>query len=172
MLKHFLESLCSILRILLGILVGALIVPVIMQVVARYTGIIPVYLWTEELATFIFVWIIMIGSALAVWDGEHFDVQVLPESKTPRILFLQKALVHSLVGVFGLLFIWYGIDYVSFGYIQHSVMMNANQVITHITIPLAGLLWCVFSFYRLYENFKEYQLASVTPPITTQKVNS
>ena len=157
MIKRSLELLCKVLRVTLAILVGVLIIPVAMQVIARYTGIIPVYLWTEELATFIFVWIVMIGSVLAVWDGTHFDVQVIPNSSNPLLLFLQKALVLLLVGLFGILFAWYGIDYAKFGHIQHSVMMNANLLVTHITIPLAGLLWGVFSLFRLCEAFEQYR---------------
>ena len=157
MIKRTLESLCTVLRVIIAILVGALIVPVAMQVIARYTGIIPVYLWTEELATFIFVWVVMIGSVLAVWDGTHFDVQVIPESSNPLILFIQKAIVLVLVGLFDILFAWYGIEYAKFGSIQHSVMMNANLLVTHITIPLAGLLWGVFSLFRLSEAFEQYR---------------
>lgn len=156
MIKRSLDLLCNVLRVLLAILVGALVIPVIMQVVARYTGIIPVYLWTEELATFIFVWVVMIGSVVAVWDGMHFDVQVIPESSNPLLLLIQKAVVLILVGFFGMLFAWYGIDYAEFGLIQHSVMMNANYIITHISVPIAGLLWFVFSLYRLYEAFEQY----------------
>ncbi len=55
------------LRILLGAMTAILAIPVGIQVIARYTGMIPVYLWTEELATFIFVWVVMIGSMIAVW---------------------------------------------------------------------------------------------------------
>ena len=66
-------------------------------------------------------------------------------------------MVLALVGMFGMLFAWYGIDYAKFGFIQHSVMMNANLVVTHITVALAGLLWAVFSLYRLYEAFEQYQ---------------
>ena len=157
MIKTILESLCKVLRVLIAILMGALIIPVAMQVIARYTGIIPVYLWTEELATFIFVWIVMLGSILAVWDGTHFDVQVLPESSNPLILLIQKSIVFLLVGIFGLLFAWYGIDYAKFGGIQHSVMMNANLIVTHITIPIAGFLWGTFSLFRFTEAVQQYK---------------
>jgi TRAP-type transport system small permease protein len=157
MIKRRLESICTLLRILLGILMGVLIIPVAMQVIARYTEIIPVYLWTEELATFIFVWIVIIGSVVAVWDGTHFDVQVVPESSNPLIRLLQQAFVLVLVGAFGAFFTWYGIDYAKFGFSQHSVMMNANLLVTHITIPVAGLLWAVFSIYRLSEACQVYQ---------------
>ncbi|WP_299875003.1 TRAP transporter small permease [uncultured Cocleimonas sp.] len=157
MIKRSLEAFCTGLRIILAVLVGSLVIPVAMQVIARYTGIIPVFLWTEELATFIFVWVVMIGSVLAVWEGTHFDVQVLPDSANPLILFIQKSIVLVLVGGFGFLFAWYGIDYAKFGGIQHSVMMNANLMVTHITVPLAGLLWGVFSLFRFAEAFQQYK---------------
>jgi len=157
MIKRSLESFCAVLRVLLAVLVGTLVIPVAMQVIARYTGIIPVYLWTEELATFIFVWVVMIGSVLAVWEGTHFDVHVLPDSENPLILLIQKSIVFLLVGGFGFLFAWYGIDYAKFGGIQHSVMMNANLMVTHITVPLAGLFWGIFSIYRFVEAFQQYK---------------
>lgn len=157
MIKRSLEAFCTGLRIILAVLVGSLVIPVAMQVIARYTGIIPVFLWTEELATFIFVWVVMIGSVLAVWEGTHFDVQVLPDSANPLISFIQKSIVLVLVGGFGFLFAWYGIDYAKFGGIQHSVMMNANLMVTHITVPLAGLLWGVFSLFRFAEAFQQYK---------------
>ncbi len=157
MIKRSLELLCTVLKVTLTILVGALVIPVAMQVIARYTGIIPVYLWTEELATFIFVWVVMIGSVLAVWDNTHFDVQVLPDSSNPLILLIQRSIVYLLVGGFGAMFTWYGIDYAKFGGIQHSVMMNANLLITHITVPFAGLLWCIFSLFKFSEAFQIYK---------------
>ena len=157
MIKRGLESFCALLRVVLAILIGALIIPVAMQVIARYTGIIPTFLWTEELATFIFVWVVMIGSVLAVWDGTHFDVQILADSSNPLVLLIQRLIVYLFVGGFGILFAWYGIEYAKFGGIQRSVMMNANLMFTHITVPLAGLLWGVFSLFRAAEACQQYQ---------------
>lgn len=156
MVGKVLERFCIGLRVLIGALMMALAFPVAAQVLARYTGIIPVYLWTEELATFIFVWIVMIGSMIAVWDGTHFSVEVFREAKSPLLRLLQKSLVHLLLIIFGLMFAYYGIEYTKFGAIQHSVMMGANMALTHISVPLAGLGWAVFAGYRLYEAITEY----------------
>ena len=157
MILRGLELLATLIRFIIGALMIALAIPVAMQVIARYTGIIPVYLWTEELATFIFVWVVMLGSTLAVWERTHFDVQVIPDARSPFLQFLQKALVLSLIAVFALLFVWYGIDYAKFGGNQNSVMMRANLMITHISVPVAGALWALFSLYRLYEAFVIYR---------------
>jgi len=156
MIKRSLELFCTALRVIISILMGALIIPVAMQVIARYTGIIPTYLWTEELATFIFVWIVMIGSVIAVWDGTHFDVQVIPDSKKPLISLIQKLIVYLFVGCFGLLFAWEGIEFAKSGLDQRSTMMNANLFYIFITVPLAGLFWGVFSIFRFVEAIQLY----------------
>ena len=160
MLENGLDKFCLGLRFLLGFLMAALAIPVGMQVIARYTGIIPVYLWTEELSTFIFVWIVMIGSVIAVWDGTHFDVQITPDSDNPLIVLLQTVVVLALIAVFGGLFAFYGIEYAQFGYIQNSVMMRANLLVTYISVPISGALWAIFAGFRIYQAILEYQTAN------------
>ncbi len=156
MIKRILEYFCQVLRILVGGLVAALLVPVAMQVIARYTGLIPVYLWTEEVATFIFVWIVMLGSMIAVWEGTHFEVHVTADAKTPLGRLLQKGIVLALVSTFALLFAWYGIGYAKFGSIQQSVMMQVNLIVIYASVPIAGAGWAAFALYRLYEAFAEF----------------
>ena len=163
MIGRALEMLAQGLRILLGLLMASLAVPVAMQVIARYTGIIPVYLWTEELSTFIFVWIVMIGSMIAVWEGTHFDVQVIPDATRPLMILLQKGVVLVLIAAFALLFAWYGVEYTKFGLIQNSVMMRANLATTFVSVPIAGAVWAIFALYRLYEVIHTYRTTTGEP---------
>ncbi len=163
MVGKLLENFCNVLRVLIAVFTIALAIPVAAQVIARYTGLIPVYLWTEELATFIFVWIVMIGSMIAVWDGTHFHVEVLKTAKSPILKLLQNGFVLVLLVLFGILFAWYGIEYTKFGSIQNSVMLGANMALTHVSVPLAGLVWTVFAGYRLLELFSEYRQTRAAP---------
>lgn len=159
MVGRILETFCNGLRILLGCLMAALAIPVAMQVISRYTGLIPTYLWTEELATFIFVWVVMIGSMVAVWDGTHFDVVVTADAASPFGALVQKVIVHVFVMIFAALFAWYGIEYAKVGSIQSSMMMRANLLWIYISVPLAGAIWALFSGYRLYEAFAIYRMS-------------
>lgn len=160
MIKTVLEGFCQILRIAVGTLMAMLLVPVTMQVVARYTGIIPVYLWTEELATFIFIWIVMLGSMIAVWEGTHFDVRVIPDAKSPLGKLIQNGLVLLMITVFAVLFGWFGIGYAKFGSIQQSTMMQVNLLVTYISVPLAGFAWAAFAGYRFWEEIQTYRTTS------------
>ncbi|MEP2784061.1 MAG: TRAP transporter small permease subunit [Pseudoruegeria sp.] len=156
MLGKSLNRLCGGLRILLGVLMASLAVPVAMQVVSRYTGLIPTFLWTEELATFLFVWIVMIGSIVAVWDGTHFDVRITPDATKPLLKLLQNGIVHIAIMIFGALFLYYGIEYTEFGGNQRSVMMRANLAITYISVPIAGGFWLFLAGFRLSQEITLY----------------
>jgi TRAP-type C4-dicarboxylate transport system permease small subunit len=89
--------------------VAVLIVPVTMQVIARFTPLLPAYIWTEELARFLFIWMVMLGAMIGVREGTHFEVDVWPDLK-PRATALLRIVSHLFVLVFALVFIWWGTD--------------------------------------------------------------
>ncbi|MEL7281148.1 MAG: TRAP transporter small permease subunit [Pseudomonadota bacterium] len=156
-----LNVLCNGLRLIIGLLMASLAIPVGMQVISRYTGIIPTYLWTEELATFIFVWIVMIGSMVAVWEKTHFDVVITPDAERPLLALLQKGVVYIAIMIFGLLFVWYGWEYAMVGSIQKSVMLRANLLWIYASVPLAGVIWVLFSAYHLAEAVSAFRTAKL-----------
>src|ERR1043166_2844059 len=68
----------KLLEILLAACVGILVIPVTLQIISRYTPFIPSYIWTEEMARFLFIWTIMIGAMVGIREGTHFEVDVWP----------------------------------------------------------------------------------------------
>ena len=83
-MSNFLEHYFKFLKIVLTILMGVLLIPVTMQIVSRYVDIVPRYIWTEELARFCFIWIILVGAMIAMREDEHFTVDLLPSPKTNK----------------------------------------------------------------------------------------
>ena len=63
---------------LLAISLGILVIPVALQIFSRFTALIPSYIWTEEMARFLFVWTIMIGAMIGVRESTHFEVDLWP----------------------------------------------------------------------------------------------
>ncbi len=72
------------LQVLLTALIAVMIIPVTLQIFSRFVDFIPRYIWTEEAARFCLIWLIMLGATIAVRDGTHFDVDVLPAPKTAK----------------------------------------------------------------------------------------
>lgn len=145
----------QLLKILLTLLMGLIIVPVTLQILSRFVGIIPRFIWTEEVARFCFVWIIMIGSAIAVRDGTHFDVDLLPHPKTKRRQGISSLIVHSGMILMATVFVCYGYDFAKFGFIQTSEMSGINMLSIYISFPLAGLSWILFLSEKIMKDFKQ-----------------
>lgn len=139
-----LDQYFRVLRLAVTGLLGLMIVPVTLQILSRYTGLIPRYIWTEEAARFCFIWIVMLGAMIAVREGTHFEVDVLPMPASPRVEALMRLLVTLLMLVFALVFVWYGWAYAAFGWSQTSELTGINMVFIHAAYLIAGLSWVAF----------------------------
>ena len=147
-MRKFIDGYYRLLNVLLGASVGALIVPVTIQMISRNTGLIPAWIWTEEMARFLFIWMVMLGAMIGVRDGSHFECDVWPELK-PRGNALLHIVSMVFVLVFALLFVWYGIKFVQFGWNQSSELADLPMTWIFIAWPVTGLTWLLFGFERL-----------------------
>ena len=78
-MKKLIDAYCRLLTWLMVATVAILVVPVSLQIISRYTALIPSYIWTEELSRFLFIWMIMLGAMIGIKEGTHFEVDVWPE---------------------------------------------------------------------------------------------
>jgi len=141
--KTFTALYSKLLSWLLATAVGILIVPVGLQIFSRYTSLIPAYIWTEEMARFLFVWMVMIGAMVGVRDSAHFEVDVWPRL-SPRGQALLR--IVSSLGVLGfaLVFVWGGYLFTSFAWNRISELAELPLWMIHIAWPLTGLTWLLF----------------------------
>jgi TRAP-type C4-dicarboxylate transport system permease small subunit len=144
-------------RLLKGLLTGLmflLLLPVSMQMLSRYTGLIPRYIWTEELARFCFIWIILVGSMVAVRDKSHFIVDLIPEPKTTRGKVIWELIPDFMMTCVAGIFIIWGWPLVQFGLIQQSEMSGLPMIYIYGAWPLAGATWFFFLIEKFITNLK------------------
>ncbi|MCH8998196.1 MAG: TRAP transporter small permease [Proteobacteria bacterium] len=156
-MKKFLDGYYRLLQVLLTLLMGLLMVPVTMQIFSRYIGLIPRYIWTEEIARFCFIWIILIGAMIAVRDGSHFAVDLLPDPKTKRGEAVGRMFVDFIIFLVALIFIVWGWPLVQFGLLQSSEIADLPMVTIYIAWPLAGVTWILFLGEKLADNIKLFR---------------
>ena len=152
-MKKLLDGYHRLLTWLMAAMVGILIIPVTLQIVSRYTALIPSWIWTEELSRFLFIWMIMLGSMIAVREGTHFVVDVLPPLP-PRPHAAIQLVADLGVLVFAGIFTWYGIEFVKFGWNQTSELADLPMGWIFAAWPLTGLTWLLFGFHRLRADLK------------------
>jgi TRAP-type C4-dicarboxylate transport system permease small subunit len=151
-MKAAIDLLYRGLQVLTALLMGLLMVPVVLQIVSRFTEWVPRYIWTEEAARFCFIWIIMLGSMIAVRDDSHFDLEVMPRPKTPRGQAAARLVRHVLMLMVALTFVWFGYQFAQFGFNQESELTGLNMLAIHAAWPLAGAVYTLFLAEKLWQD--------------------
>ena len=143
-------------RLLNGLLIASvaiLIVPVSLQIFSRFTALIPSYIWTEEMARFLFVWMVMLGAMLGVRERIHFDVDVWP-----RMTARKQALLRIIGGMgtlaLAVVFLWWGIEFTQFALNRISELAELPLWLIHIAWPITGLSWLVFQGENMLDDLR------------------
>jgi TRAP-type C4-dicarboxylate transport system permease small subunit len=148
-MKRLLDAYYRFLCVALAALMALMIVPITLQILSRFSRHIPRFIWTEEVARFCFVWIIMLGAMIAVRDRTHFDVDLLPSPRTARGRAIGGLVVHGAMLLMAVVFVWYGWGFTATGWVQTSEMSGINMASIYVAFPMAGVTWVVFLLEKI-----------------------
>lgn len=141
------QFLCGLLAAMLAIL----IIPVTLQIFSRFTSLIPHYIWTEEMARFLFVWTIMIGSIVGVRESAHFDVDVWPRLSPRRDAGL-RLFTRLCMLLVGFVFVWMGVEFTEQAIYRISELAELPLWIIHLAWPVAGASWLLFLGEQIHDD--------------------
>jgi TRAP-type C4-dicarboxylate transport system permease small subunit len=133
--------------------VAILVIPVSMQIFSRFTALIPHYIWTEEMARFLFIWMIMIGAMVGVRESTHFEVDVWPRLAPRADAALRLVAAFSILA-FALVFVWAGIEFTRFAWNRISELAELPLWLIHLAWPAAGVTWLVFLGEQVFDNVR------------------
>lgn len=121
---------------------------VFFQVVARYVFNRPPA-WTEELARYCQVWIILLTSPLCIRKGSHLAVDYLGHRLSARNRLVLEVCVHILIVAYVVVVLVYGIQLMVVGRFQVSPAMGIPMSWIYSVFPLAGALMLVEASLRV-----------------------
>ena len=151
--RRFTAGYARLLEWLLAASIGILILPVTLQIISRFTQLIPHYIWTEEMARFLFIWAIMIGASVAVREASHFDVDVWPQLSR-RAEAVVRVLSRLGILALAIVFLIAGTEFTRFAWNRTSELAELPLWLIHIAWPFAGLTWLVFLGEQLWDELK------------------
>ena len=135
------------------ILFTLLTVAVFAQVVARYVFNQPPA-WTEEVARFCQVWIILLASSICIRKGSHLAVDYLTPGLGPGARQGISLLTGALMALYsGVVAIW-GTRLLLLGTLQTSPAMQLNMGWVYLVFPLAGGLMLLEAVLATYHNLR------------------
>ena len=151
--RRFTAAWHQVLSVLLVISVAILVIPVSLQIFSRFTALIPSYIWTEEMARFLFIWMIMIGAMIGVRESTHFEVDLWP-AVGPRVDAAVRLVGQVAVLVFAFVFIWSGYEFTAFAWYRISELAELPLWLIHMAWPLTGITWVIFLGEQMLANLR------------------
>jgi TRAP-type C4-dicarboxylate transport system permease small subunit len=130
-------------------LVMALTIVVSYQVFSRYADFVPRFIWTEEASRFCFIWVVMLGAAIAVREGSHFTIDVLPQSMPEWLSRFVVILGLLTIAVIGGLMVLGGLRFVEVGLDRISTTSGIRLAWVYAALPVSGISILVFTIEKL-----------------------
>ncbi len=145
-------------KTLYGISVAAMIVMlavIFMQVITRYIFGFS-FEWSEELARFLFVWVVFLGSALIMGEEGHLAVELLPRIlKGTKPGFLLNLFINACGYVFIFILIVQGWKMTETMTFQTAPGLGISMSYVYAIMPLSGVLMLLYHMKDTVKIFKD-----------------
>lgn len=142
---------------LLIIMLAIMTVLVTYQVVTRYVFKSPSAI-SEAIAQYMFVWLVMFGSALVFGDREHLEISVLKDKMPPKPRFIVEVLINICLLFFSIVVCIYG---GLIGVIRQiatlDVALGISTGVIYVSIPLCGIVMLFYAIYNIFLGYEEYK---------------
>jgi len=127
---------------LLGALVLAMTGVTLAQVVLRYVFGEPL-IWSEEAARYLFVWVSMLGAALALRARGHYALSAVVERLPATSARLARALAFSVTLAFILLLFATGLAETHQAHLQEASTLPMRMSLAYAALPVGAALMLI-----------------------------
>ncbi|MEK5270130.1 TRAP transporter small permease [Aeribacillus sp. FSL K6-8394] len=141
----FADLVNKIVGYILAIMMGIMSVMVIIQVFNRSFFNFSLY-WTEELTRYLMIYIVFLGSSIAVRQKKMISIELLPQMFTDNKRKFISVIVLLLSIGFYMIMLYWGIQILDQVKEQASPGMGLSMAIPYASIPIGGFLLALNAF--------------------------
>ena len=139
------------------IILGIMTVLVVYQVVTRYVFNAP-SAFSEILSQYLFVWMIMFGSAYVYGSREHLTIDILKDKFPPKMNMIVEIVTNVCLFVFVLLICVIGGWKYTFGQkAQIDAALHISKAIMYFSVPFTGVITMYYAVYNCVRSVRNYR---------------
>jgi TRAP-type C4-dicarboxylate transport system permease small subunit len=137
-----------------GALMVAITAVVFLQVISRYVFNYP-FDWPEEMARYLFVWVALLGAALALQRGAHFSIDALVKRFPAKWRLVVPLLIHTTLGIFTLVVSVKGFQLALRVREQLSPGMEISMAYAYLSVPVSFAIMFKYILWEIYSLVKK-----------------
>jgi TRAP-type C4-dicarboxylate transport system permease small subunit len=141
-----------------------LLAALFIQVVNRYFLAVS-WPFIQMLIPLCFVWLSMLGSAVAVRKKLHFEIDLISGRLRPkaRRYYAMAIALFMLLG--GIITVWGGVGLIKLGFVKTDPSTGASMIYAYASIFMGGALICLFALEKFWNHW-------VHPPESQEKAET
>jgi TRAP-type C4-dicarboxylate transport system permease small subunit len=136
-----------------GALMVAITAVVFLQVLSRYVFNYP-FDWPEEMARYLFVWVALLGAALALRRGAHFSIDALVKKLPAGWRLIVALLIRTALGIFTLVVSVKGFQLALRVNEQLSSGMEVSMTYAYLSVPVSFAIMFKYILSEIYALIK------------------
>ena len=153
---------CKWLGYIIGVWFFILLLALTYQVVARFI-LNNSASWTEELASYSLVWIVMIGISIGIFEFAIPRVEVVINYLPAKVQVALELLVDCLCCVFFYIMIRYGFTMSIKMLPQRISSLHITVTYMYLSIPIGGVFNLFFTIGHILQNICKFKYHNIAP---------
>jgi C4-dicarboxylate transporter DctQ subunit len=112
-------------------------------------------IFTEELSRYLMVWIVFLGSALAIRDGSHIRISILVNRLSPKIQQIVSLAAYGLILIFLVVITVEGVKILPRQLYQMCITIDISLFYFYMAIPVGSVLMMIFLLPAIKNTFSK-----------------
>ncbi|MCR5137003.1 MAG: TRAP transporter small permease [Oscillospiraceae bacterium] len=147
----------KILEVLGTIALGLMSILVVYQVITRYFFNAP-SAYSEALSQYLFVWMIMFGSAYVYGSLEHLTIDLLKDKFPPKMNLVVEIITNICLFAFILLICVIGGRNYTLSQVKRiDPSLHISMAILYASVPFTGIVTLFYSIYNIARSIRNYR---------------
>ena len=147
----------KILEVLGIICLSIMTIMIVYQVIARYVFNSPSAI-SEAMAQFLFVWMIMFGSAYVYGTLEHLTIDILKDKFSPKVNLVVEIITFICLFFFALFVSVIGGYLYTTGQVkQIDAALHISKSIMYASVPFTGVITMYYAIYNCVRSVLNYK---------------
>lgn len=150
-MKQIRNILDKVMRVFCATAFSVMVLLTVWQVFTRYLLNHP-STWSEELASYLFAWVTILGAAYVFGKRDHMSIPVIVErfpQKIQRILAIASEVIVLLFAI--VIMIYGGLSITSLGMGQLSSSLGIPMGYMYTVIPISGVFIVIYNILNIYD---------------------
>lgn len=124
------------------------------QVLTRYLLNNP-STWSEEMASYLFAWVTLLGAAYVFGKREHMNIPILLDKASPKVQKILAIFNEIIILIFAVVVLIYGgISITSLTMSQMSSSLPVAMGYFYAAIPISGVFTALYSVLNIHDIVK------------------